>query len=184
MSVRQNIRDVASDSVIIRKDASQIAFSAKNRVSLDKKSGATPNRNELVISAHTDADYHPPWSRWPKNPCYLHGLPHLPPCYCTAQRPLPESTSSKLNLSYCVPSHRAYSALLISHNQPPVLPSTSAYTIRWVSFECKRVTVGSRFTTLRTVGEWVVWPGLVRLLGAGGTSKWLQQRLKHLCMSQ
>lgn len=36
----------------------------------------------------------------PKTHVILRGLPQLPPCYCTAERPPPELTSSKLMLCY------------------------------------------------------------------------------------
>lgn len=110
-----------------------------------------------------------------KNPCYLHGLPQLPPCYCTAERPLAELSSSKLILSYqrigpTQPLDLARSAFSIGFN-------ISLYD-QVGAPECKRVTVGSRSTSLRTAGALVVCLGLVlaaRLLRAGGsTSKWLQ----------
>lgn len=49
-----------------------------------------------------------PGAAGPKTHVILYGLPQLPPCYCTAERPLPELSSSKLTLSY--PSHRSYLA--------------------------------------------------------------------------
>lgn len=36
----------------------------------------------------------------PETHVIFHGLPQLPPSYCTAERPLPELNSSKLILSY------------------------------------------------------------------------------------
>lgn len=52
----------------------------------------------------------------PETHVILHGLPQLPPCYCTAERPLPELSPPELILSYqrtgpTQPLDLSYSAL-------------------------------------------------------------------------
>lgn len=96
-----------SDSVI-KKKSNLNRLSAKNRVSPEKNSGATPNRNELVISAHTDADYHPLWSRWAKNPCYFTRLAAVAALLLHSG-----TAASRVDLfkaDVMLPSHRPYSA--------------------------------------------------------------------------
>lgn len=44
----------------------------------------------------------------PETHVILHGLPQLPPCYCTAERPPPELKPFKADV--ILPSHLPYSA--------------------------------------------------------------------------
>lgn len=106
-SVRQNVDDVALGLGVIA-ESNLNRCSAKTRVSPEKNSGATPNRNELVNSAHADADYHPLWSRWPKNPCYFSRLAAVAALLLHGGTAASRVELFKADL--ILPSHRAYSA--------------------------------------------------------------------------